>query len=218
MSTLYTSAHRDIQDQFKTTRLADQIEAAVVESSLSESQVKFIELQSMFFLSTIDENGRPTVSYKGGSPGFVRTLNEKSIVFPSFDGNGMFYSMGNISANPEVGLLFVDFETPNRLRIQGRAELVFAGPLLASYPGADLVVNLEISQVWVNCPRYVHKMTKVEASPYVPDPNGLAPVALWKRIEGMDQFLSIQDKEAVEAAGSVTQEEYEQKLLKGETT
>ena len=218
MSTLYTSAHRRIQDQFKTTALADQIEAAVVESSLSESQAKFIELQSMFFLSTIDENGRPTVSYKGGSPGFVRTLNEKSIVFPSFDGNGMFYSMGNISANPEVGLLFVDFETPNRLRIQGRAELVDAGPLLASYPGADLVVNLEISQVWVNCSRYVHKMTKVEASPYIPDQNGLALVALWKRIEGLDQFLSIQDKEAVEAAGSVTQEEYEQKLIKGETT
>lgn len=217
MSDLYTAAHRRIQDQFKTTGLADQIEAAVVEPSLSESQVKFMELQSMFFLSTIDENGRPTVSYKGGNPGFVRTLNEKSIVFPSFDGNGMFYSMGNISANPEVGLLFVDFETPNRLRIQGRAELVDAGPLLASYPGADLVVNLEISQVWINCPRYVHKMTKAEASPYVPDPSGLAPVALWKRIEGLDQFLSIHDKEAVAAAGHVTQEEYEQKLLKGET-
>ena len=105
MSSIYTSAHRSVQAQFNTTELADQIEAAVVEPELSDSQTKFIDLQSMFFLSTIDEKGRPTVSYKGGNPGFVRTLNEKTIVFPSFDGNGMFYSMGNISANPEIGFI-----------------------------------------------------------------------------------------------------------------
>ena len=218
MSSIYTSAHRNVQNQFKTTELADQIEAAVVEPALSESQTKFIDLQSMFFLSTIDENGRPTVSYKGGDPGFVRTLNGKSIMFPSFDGNGMFYSMGNISANPEIGLLFVDFETPNRLRVQGRAKLLDQGPLLDSYPGADLVVSVDISQVWVNCSRYVHKMTREEASPYVPDLDGLAPIALWKRIEGLDQFLSLNDKKAVGAAGQITQEEYGRKLLAGETT
>ena len=218
MSSIYTSAHRNIQNQFKTIELADQIEAAVVESELSESQTNFIESQSMFFLSTIDEKGRPTVSYKGGNPGFVRALNKQSMTFPSYDGNGMFFSMGNISANPEVGLLFVDFATPNRLRVQGRAKLVDAGPLLDSYPGADLVVNLEVTQVWVNCSRYVHKMARDETSPYVPNSDGLAPIALWKRIEGLDQFLSIEDKEAVDAAGRITQEEYERKLLNGETT
>ena len=147
-----------------------------------------------------------------------RTLNKKTVVFPSYDGNGMFYSMGNISANPEIGLLFVDFETPNRLRVQGRAELTDSGPLVDSYPGADLVVQVAISQVWVNCSRYVHKMIRAESSPYVPDSAGIAPIALWKRIEGLDQFLSDKDKEAVAIAGHITQEEYERKLLIGETT
>ena len=218
MSSIYTSAHRNVQAQFKTTELADQIEAAVVEQHLSEPQTKFIDLQSMFFLSTIDEKNRPTVSYKGGNSGFVRTLNEKTIIFPSYDGNGMFYSIGNISANPEIGLLFVDFETPNRLRVQGRAELADSGPLVDSYPGADLVVQVAISQVWVNCSRYVHKMIRTESSPYVPDSAGIAPIALWKRIEGLDQFLSDKDKEAVAIAGHITQEEYERKLLIGQTT
>ncbi len=82
----------------------------------------------MFFLSTVDHNGRPTVSYKGGDPGFVRVLDATTLAFPSYDGNGMYYSMGNISAHPEIGCLFIDFERPFRLRLQGRAEVAKTRP------------------------------------------------------------------------------------------
>ena len=218
MSKIYHTSHRTIQQQFNTQALADQIEAAVVREELSEDQANFIASQTMFFLSTIDESNRPTVSYKGGETGFVRILNNKQLMFPSYDGNGMFYSMGNIFANPEIGMLFVDFEAPNRLRIQGKSELVNEGALLDSYPGANLVVKVNVSQVWVNCSRYVHKMILREPSPYIPDSKGNAPIALWKRIEGLDQFLSEEDKKLVLEAGHITNEEYEEKLSSGETT
>ena len=218
MSKIYHTSHRTIQQQFNTQALADQIEAAVVREELSEDQANFITSQTMFFLSTIDESNRPTVSYKGGETGFVRILNNKQLMFPSYDGNGMFYSMGNIFANPEIGMLFVDFEAPNRLRIQGKSELLNEGPLLDSYPGANLVVKVNVSQVWVNCSRYVHKMILREPSPYIPDSKGNAPIALWKRIEGLDQFLSEEDKKLVLEAGHITNEEYEKKLSSGGTT
>ena len=75
----------------------------------------------MFFLATTDAEGCPDCSYKGGDPGFVRVIDERTLVFPSYDGNGMFKSLGNIRANPAVGLLFLNFEEPRRLRVNGTA-------------------------------------------------------------------------------------------------
>ena len=216
MSRIYTRAHRRLQEQFGTEALADSIEAAVVADTLSSDQEAFIQAQAMFFLSSLDETGRPTVSYKGGAVGFVKVLSATQLMFPSYDGNGMFFSMGNIAANPEVGLLFIDFQTPNRLRVQGRATLMTDGPALDAYPGAHLVVKIEIDQAWVNCARYVHKMQPTESSPYVPDAQGQAPVALWKRIQGMSVLLNESDQQLVAQAGEITPEEYARKLALGE--
>ena len=216
MSQIYTNSHRELQQQFGTRALADTIEGAALVTTLQDDQMAFIERQIMFFLSSLDEQGRPTVSYKGGAVGFVKVLNESQLMFPSYDGNGMFYSMGNIAANEQVGLLFVDFQTPNRLRVQGRAQLVQEGPEIAVYPGADLVVKVDIDQAWVNCSRYVHKLALDNPSPYVPDADGTAPVALWKRIEGMAALLSAQDQIQVQSAGTITAQAYAQKLEAGE--
>jgi len=67
---------------------------------------------------TIDHHGRPTVSYKGGDPGFVRVLDGKTVALPCYDGNGMFYSMGNLLGNPQVGMLFVISKTHTERLIQ----------------------------------------------------------------------------------------------------
>jgi predicted pyridoxine 5'-phosphate oxidase superfamily flavin-nucleotide-binding protein len=74
-------------------------------------------------LYTIDDQGRPTVSYKRGDPGFVKVVDSKTIAFPLYDGNGMFYSAGNIMGNENVGLLFMSLETPQRVRVQGVASV-----------------------------------------------------------------------------------------------
>jgi uncharacterized protein len=96
MSRLYGPIHRSLQDRFDTRRLADNVEQRVVGTEITEEHRVFIESRDMFWLATIDHQGRPTVSYKGGDPGFVRVLNTNTVAFPCYDGNGMFYSMGNL--------------------------------------------------------------------------------------------------------------------------
>ena len=121
MSELYGQQHRLLQDEFDTTKLADRVKELIVVSEIPDEHKAFIESRDMFFLTTIDHRGFPTCSYKGGAPGFVKVLNNTTIVFPSYDGNGMFLSMGNIQANNKIGMLLIDFETPHRIRIHGTA-------------------------------------------------------------------------------------------------
>src|SRR6476661_2441365 len=135
MSRLYGPIHRSLQDRFDTRRLADNVEKRVVGTEITEEHRTFIESRDMFWLATIDHQGRPTVSYKGGDPGFVRVLDSKSVAFPCYDGNGMFYSMGNLLGNGQVGMLFVNFEKPHRLRLQGIASVDNGDPLLQNYAG-----------------------------------------------------------------------------------
>jgi hypothetical protein len=170
----------------------------------------------MFFLSTVDEQGFPSSSYKGGAPGFVRVPNSRTLVFPNYDGNGMFMSLGNIEAKAKVGLLFIDFETPQRMRVRGEARLLRDGPMLASYPGASIAVEVEIERVWQNCPRYVHKMQPVEQSPYLPAEDGSVRLALWKRIDLVQDVLPAADQAEAEALGLITAEEYEARVAGGD--
>src|ERR1700682_3705770 len=139
MSRLYGTVRRSLHDRFDTLRLADNVEARVVLTEIPRERKAFIESRDMFFLSTIDHQGRPTVSYKGGDPGFVRVLDDKTVAFPCYDGNGMFYSMGNLLGNGQVGMLFVNFEKPHRLRLQGTASIDDNDALLQEYAEAQLV-------------------------------------------------------------------------------
>ena len=142
MRRMYHDASRQLQDRFDTRRLADRLAEKLSRTAFTDEDSAFIASQAMFFLSTADEQGWPECSYKGGVPGFVRVLDAQTLAFPSYDGNGMFRSLGNVMTNPRVGLLFIDFERPRRLRVQGRATLSFDGDELASWPGAQCVVRV----------------------------------------------------------------------------
>jgi predicted pyridoxine 5'-phosphate oxidase superfamily flavin-nucleotide-binding protein len=143
------------------------------------------------------------VSYKGGDPGFVRVLDSKTLAFPCYDGNGMFYSMGNLLGNPQVGMLFVSFEKPHRLRVQGTASVDNNDPLLQEYAEAQLVVKVAVSEIFRNCPRYVHRYEKVQASAFVPRSTSETPLAPWKRVDDVQTFLSAKDRARVEREGGV---------------
>jgi uncharacterized protein len=179
-SRLYHDGSRRLQDTFRTRRLADRLEEVIAHQVFSDADRAFIESRSMFFLATADAEGRPDCSYKGGRPGFVRVVGPSTLAFPSYDGNGMFKSLGNVLANPYVGLLFIDFESPRRLRVNGRASVHEDDPLLAELVGAQLVVRVEAQAVFPNCPRYIHRMTVVEESPYAPCEGHTPPVPEWK--------------------------------------
>jgi predicted pyridoxine 5'-phosphate oxidase superfamily flavin-nucleotide-binding protein len=216
MSRLYGPQHRELQDHFESRPMADRIEAIAAKTEIDDMARAFIESRDMFFLSSVDHNGRPTVSYKGGDPGFVRVLDAQTLAFPSYDGNGMYYSTGNIAAHPEIGCLFIDFEKPHRLRLQGRAELVKQGPLLGLFKEAELVIKVTVSEIWQNCPRYVHRYKKEAASRYVPRAGLDTPLCEWKRIDGLQDILRPHETAAVEKAGHISIDEWMGRVISGD--
>src|SRR3954465_692218 len=180
----YHEGSRRLQDGFDTRRIADRLDERFVQRGTIEADDKaFIERLDMFFLATAGEDGHPTCSYKGGDPGFVRVLDERTVAFPNYDGNGMYLSMGNILRHPEVGMLFIDFENPSRVRLEGTASIDFDDPLLADWYGAQFVVRVQVRRVYPNCPRYIHHYTLVERSKFVPHPTEPTPVPDWKRAD-----------------------------------
>ena len=190
---LYHDDNRRFQDRFDTRRLADRIEERIVHETIDESDRAFIEARDMFFLATADDEGRPQCSYKGGEPGFVRVLDEHTIAFPSFDGNGMYLSLGNLARNGLVGLLFIDFEGQKRLRLNGVATIDETDPLLPEYPRAQAIVRVRATEVFPNCPRYIHRMQLVERSRYVPKAECEPPVPDWKRRKWARDVLAKDD-------------------------
>ena len=134
-------------------------------------------------LATADAHGQPDVSYKGGMPGFVRILDDRTLAFPDYDGNGMFKSLGNVLVNAKVGLLFVDFEHPNRMRVSGTASVSTDDPLLGEFSGAQMIVRVRAERIFPNCPRYIHRMQLVEHSVYAPRPKQKPPEPGWKRMD-----------------------------------
>jgi predicted pyridoxine 5'-phosphate oxidase superfamily flavin-nucleotide-binding protein len=212
MTVLYGTEHRALQDERDTRRLADLWQEMLIHGELAADEQAFIDARDMFFLSTVDARGNPTVSYKGGLPGFVRAIDPTTIVFPDYDGNGMCLSLGNIEQNRAVGLLFIDFETPHRLRVQGEAEVSRDPDLIAAWPGATLAVKIHVTDAFVNCARYIHRYEKVEQSRHAPAADGGQPIAEWKRIDLIQPHLSAVDQSEAEAAGALTMDEYLQKV------
>lgn len=217
MSNHYGAKHRELQDEFETRKLADRMEEVIIRDEIGEDEQAFIESRVMFFLSTVDHNGQPTVSYKGGAPGFVKVIDNTTIAFPSYDGNGMFYSMGNIKETAKVGILFIDFETPHRIRFHGEASVSTDDPLMSEFNEADMVVRIKLSKMWINCPRYIHKYELKELSHYVPGQKEETPLAGWKRVDLMQDVLAPKDQGRPEKEGGIiTIEEWVDDVKKGE--
>ncbi len=189
----YHEGMRRLQDRFDTRRLADRLDERLARAEFSDEDRAFIDSRTMFFLATADACGRPDCSYKGGAAGFVRVIDRDALAFPSYDGNGMFRSLGNVLVNPAVALLFVDLERPRRLRVNGTARIQPDDPLLASFAGAQLVVRVRADRIFPNCPRYVHRTALVEASRDVPRAGYTPPVPAWKRFDAFRDVLPPDD-------------------------
>jgi predicted pyridoxine 5'-phosphate oxidase superfamily flavin-nucleotide-binding protein len=185
----YNDGSRALQDRFDSRRLADRLEQVTLRRAFTPEDKAFIEKAPMFFLATADAAGRPDCSYKGGVPGFVCVIDDTTLAFPSYDGNGQFRSMGNLSINEHVGMLFIDFEATKRIRVNGVASIDDADPLLNRYPQADLVVRVRAEEIFPNCPRYIHKMQLTELSVYAPRPDHSPPDPAWKQMDAFKDYL-----------------------------
>lgn len=215
MSRLYGEIHRKVQDEQGTRQLADRIEEIACKTEIDEDAKGFIESQDMFFLSTVDHHGRPTVSYKGGFPGFIRVIDDKTLIFPIYDGNGMQLSVGNMIGHAEIGMLFISFERPHRIRLQGVSSVSNDPALLALYQEAEFVVKVSLSELWQNCPRYIHRYTRDSASRYVPSAACETPLAEWKRLEFVQDVISDTDAQRARAAGFIQVEDWIAKIKAG---
>jgi uncharacterized protein len=193
MPSIYHAGQRQLQEQFDTTRLADAMEERTVRDTLNPKQRAFIESADMFFLATADEQGRPTCSYKGGQPGFVRVVDDRTLVIPNYDGNGMYLSWGNVLKNPNVGVLFIDFMKAWRMRVHGVATISKDDPLLKTYCEAQFIVRIAIREVFGNCPRYIHKYQLVERSSYMPKEGCETPIPDWKKQPDFSPILRKDD-------------------------
>lgn len=199
----YTAAARQLQDRFDTRNLADAELQVIVHDELTDHDQAFIRSLDMFWLASVDDKGSPTVSYKGGAPGFVHILDARTLLFPNYDGNGMYFSMGNVATTAQVGMLFMDFVKPNRLRVQGKAALTDDPALVGRFPGAQFAVQVQITALIQNCPRYITRMQRVEPSRYVPDAQGAQPIPGWKRIDAIQPVLPARDQGKADTVGGL---------------
>jgi len=178
---MYHDGNRALQDAFGSRALADRLDEKLRRDRFNDDDAAFIASLGFFFLATADAQGRPDCSFKGGPPGFVRVAAQDLLVFPDYDGNGMFKSLGNLGVNPNVGLLFIAMgEAPRRLRVNGTAQVVGDDPLMAGVPGAQLLVKVTPVDIFPNCPRYVPNMTLAEPSAYLPQADAAPLEPKWK--------------------------------------
>ena len=183
MAKFYQAGHRQLQQEFQSTALADRLEEIIVVPGLDDDAQTFIRQQDHFFLTTVDADGFPTVSYKGGNTGFVHIVDETTLLFPCFDGNGMWFSMGNIADHGKIGMLFINTVEPHRLRAHGTARLVRDPDVLARWKDVGLAVEVSLTRVWINCPRYIHPMEQRGQSQHVPSDERDTEPAEWKSLD-----------------------------------
>jgi predicted pyridoxine 5'-phosphate oxidase superfamily flavin-nucleotide-binding protein len=186
---MYGAGARRLQDAFDSRRLADRLDSLTVHDTLTDDDRDLIGRQSFFLLGTVDANGWPDVSYKGGAPGFVRAVDEHTICFPSYDGNGMFRSLGNVEDDGRVALLFVDLAKPWRLRVHGVAAVTTDESETSRYPGALAVVSVRVGRAFPNCGRYIHDFASGTLSPHVPAQGYSPPVPDWKKVPEVAPYL-----------------------------
>jgi len=180
----YHDGQRALQDRFGSRVLADKLFEVTHRTAFSDADKAFIAAQSFFFLATADGDGRPDCSFKGGPAGFVRVIEDDLLVFPDYDGNGMFRSLGNIAVNASVGLLFIAMDgAPKRLRVNGRAELTFDDPLMRGFAGAQALVRVRAEHIFPNCPRYIPDLKAGVESVYTPQAGQTPIEPAWKDFE-----------------------------------
>jgi uncharacterized protein len=186
---VYHEGNRELQDAFGSRALADRLAQVTRHVAFTDSDAKFIAEQAFFFLATADAEGRPDCSFKGGPVGFAQVTAPDELIFPDYDGNGMFKSLGNIVANPHVGLLFIAMgETPRRIRVNGTAQVLTDDPRMAEMPGAQLLVRVTPTDIFPNCPRYIPDLKAETPSPYTPMADVTPTEPVWK---GFDVFKDV---------------------------
>lgn len=185
----YHDGMRTLQDRYEGRDVPDRLAEHRMRRAFNDADREFIETSSFFFLATASEESVDS-SFKGGDPGFVRVVGENAVAWPDYDGNRMYRSLGNISVNPRVGLLFISldgkrFNNAARLRINGHAEVDERPEAIAGLPGAKRLIRVTAEHIFSNCPRYIPTMKEDAPSVYTPREGYEPPDPAWKSMDFM---------------------------------
>ncbi|HKM61405.1 MAG TPA: pyridoxamine 5'-phosphate oxidase family protein [Acidisphaera sp.] len=178
----YHEGMRALQDRFDGRRVADALSARRRHYDFWDQDRALIEAAPFFFVATASGE-HVDCSMRAGEPGFVKIVGPGTLEWPEYDGNSMYRTLGNISRNPRVGLLFVKFDgRTSRIRINGMATIRDDAETLAKHHAAKLVVRVAC-ELYTNCPRAVHDLTTGRLSEYLPRPGYTPPPPPWKSRE-----------------------------------
>ncbi len=189
--TMYGPGARALQDEFDSRRLADRLADVTLHDQLDDGDIDLIRDQNAVWIATVDIDGWPDVSYKGGDRGFVEVVGPGEVRVPFYNGNGMWRTLGNVHDNGRVALLFVDPARPWRVRLHGTGEVRSDASTTARYVGAEALLVVHVGRVFPNCGRYIHPPGEV--SRFVPRPDAPAPVPEWKELPFLNDVLPDSD-------------------------
>ncbi|WP_412543028.1 pyridoxamine 5'-phosphate oxidase family protein [Longispora sp. K20-0274] len=158
-----------LQQLHGTAERAERFYRQQVRAALNRRMREFLARQEMMFLATSDAAGACDSTFRAGPPGFVRCLNPETVAWPEYRGNGVMASLGNISENGHVGLLFVDFVHDGiGLHVNGTAEIVTDRNLRAEHPElptdpapgrrAEQWVLVHVEEAYVHCAKHIPRL------------------------------------------------------------
>lgn len=144
----------------------DEAVNALMFDKINEKTRQFIESLPFFFISTSDDKGNCDCSFRGiedSEPDSlaVKVISEKTLVFPDFSGNNLYNSLGNMYVNPNIGMLFIDFQRAMRVRLNGRVKILDdVSQYQELWPTAQQIISVDVEQLYPNCPRRIHASIK----------------------------------------------------------
>lgn len=190
---MFHDGHRALQDAFDGRRVADALEARRKRLEFTPDDVAMIQSAPFFFLATAHD-GAADCSFKGGAPGFIRVTGPATLEWPDLDGNSMYRSLGNMLRSPGVGLLFIRMDgAAERLRVNGRAELLRDAETLARHGAARVVVRVTADAIFPNCPRYIPDLAHGTPSAFAVPAGAASPAPAWKSRDYIAPILPADD-------------------------
>jgi predicted pyridoxine 5'-phosphate oxidase superfamily flavin-nucleotide-binding protein len=155
-----------MQEQFGTAIRAREVSQRMPEfDRFSQREVEFIQARDSFYMASVSEDGWPYIQHRGGDVGFLKVVDETSLVFLNYTGNGQYQSMGNLTADNRVALFLMSYPQKRRLKILGRAELFCLenlpqeldslSSIIASKERVESVIQIHLEAFDWNCPQYI---------------------------------------------------------------
>jgi uncharacterized protein len=145
---VYSNCPKYIQARTWQSRSGSNHQTSVQHSTeFSNQQQSWIKNADTFFIASYHKDGGADASHRGGNPGFIHVLNRNTLRFPDYTGNTMFQTLGNISVNPNCGLLFIDFEHGTMLQLTGKAEIIWDQEQLKDFSDADRAIEFRASEI-----------------------------------------------------------------------